>query len=129
MTPKTRWKTEFCRLLSYRQSFVKSIGVFPGPWSILLKKHPVLKELSRVMCVSRVASVEILMSVERVAQVKRIAPVTKVFIVRLSSIARVVSIAFVETIAPVGRIMSVVQDRKSSIALKKSLLFFLFFLF
>ena len=27
------------------QSFVKSIGVFPGPWSILLKKHPVLKEL------------------------------------------------------------------------------------
>ena len=45
MTPKTRWKTEFCRLLSYRQSFVKSIGVFPGPWSILLKKHPVLKEL------------------------------------------------------------------------------------
>ena len=53
MTPKTRWKTEFCRLLSYRQSFVKSIGVFPGPWSILLKKHPVLKELIIVYFSSR----------------------------------------------------------------------------
>ena len=27
------------------QSFVKSIGVFPGPWSTFLKKHAVLKEL------------------------------------------------------------------------------------
>ena len=49
MTPKTRQKTEFCRLLSYRQSFVKSIGVFPGPWSILLKNHPVLKELREII--------------------------------------------------------------------------------
>ena len=45
MTPKTRRKTEFCRLLSYRQSFVKSIGVFPGPRSTSLKKHAVLREL------------------------------------------------------------------------------------
>ena len=28
------------------QSFVKSIGVFPGPWSTSLKKHAVLKELT-----------------------------------------------------------------------------------
>ena len=45
MTPKTRRKTEFYRLLSYRQSFVKSIGVFPGPRSTSLKKHAVLREL------------------------------------------------------------------------------------
>ena len=27
------------------QSFVKSIGVFPGPWSTFLKTHPVVKGL------------------------------------------------------------------------------------
>ena len=27
------------------QSFVKSIGVFPGPWSTFLKTNPVLKGL------------------------------------------------------------------------------------
>ena len=28
------------------QSFVKSIGVFPGPWSTFLKTHPVVKGLN-----------------------------------------------------------------------------------
>ena len=46
MTPKTRRKTEFYRLLSYRQSFVKSIGVFPAGRGTSFKIRPVLRELT-----------------------------------------------------------------------------------
>ena len=31
------------------QSFVKSIGVFPGPWSTFLKTHPVVKGLNELL--------------------------------------------------------------------------------
>ena len=43
MTPKTRRKTEFYHLLSYWQSFVKSIGVFPAGRGTFLKIWPVLR--------------------------------------------------------------------------------------
>ena len=49
MTPKTRRKTEFYRLLSYRQSFVKSIGVFPAGQGTSFKIRPVLRELIRFL--------------------------------------------------------------------------------
>ena len=43
------------------QSFVKSIGVFPGPWSTFLKTHPGVKGL--------IATVAILEAVQNVKNV------------------------------------------------------------
>ena len=46
MAPKTRRINEFCGFFMIGQSFVKSIGVFPGGRGTSLKKHAVLRELT-----------------------------------------------------------------------------------